>query len=202
MMKKLMTLLLAGLLPLCALAELGEDGDVTVTLPGAEFFFTPMEDSVLLTRESSASVFNRIGLSQREVVPYMEEYDVYAMLFDLALETEIQISASPTTDQDYDDMDEYGEMLTCESVRSFYEDQGYQVDSVEIYRAEDGHKYVKSIYAYTYEDGYVEYTLEYFTCQAGYAVFILLFPYEGAPTEAQILQGDTLADSLWMTAMN
>lgn len=200
-MKKLMALLLTlCLLCAAALAEMGEDGDVTVTLEGAEFFFTPMEGSIVLTRESSASVFNRLGMSQRDVLPYMEEYGVYAMLYDDALMTEVQIGATATVETDFDEMNDFGETLMCESFRSYYADMGYDVASVDIYHAEDGHKFVRSVMSYTYEDGYVEAQIEYLTCQAGYSVSIVVFPYEGMPTEDHMAIGDALADSLWIMA--
>lgn len=201
MMKKLLALLLAlCLLCASALAEMGEDGDVTVALEGAEFFFTPIEGGIVLTRESSASVFNRLGMSQRDVLPYMEEYGVYAMLYDEALMTEVQISASATVETDFDEMNEFGETLMCESFQNYYVDMGYDVASVEIYHAADGHKFVRSIMSFTYEDGYVEGLIEYLTCQAGYSVSIVLFPYEGMPTEEHVAIGDAIADSLWITA--
>ena len=199
-MKKLLALLLALLLPLTALAEMDEDGDIVVTLEGAEFFFTPIEGGFCVTRESSASVFNLLGLSQREVVPYMEEYGVYAMLYDAEATTEVQVCAEPTVDTDFDEMTEFGEVTMCESFRTYYSDMGYEVASVEMYYAADGHRFVRTIAAYTYEDGYVEHMVEYLTCQAGYSVSIILFPYEGAPTAAQIALGDAIADSLWITA--
>lgn len=200
-MKKLIALLLLiCLLPLSALAEMDEDGDVVVTLDGAEFFFTPIEDGYCVTRESSASVFNRIGLSQREVLPYMEEYDVYAILYDAGLSTEVQISAVQTVETDFDDMNEYGETLMCESFLNYYTDMGYSVDAVEMYYAADGHKFVRTITSYTYEDGYVEYVIEYLTCQAGVSVTIMVFPYEGAPTQEHFAIGDAIADSMWIKA--
>lgn len=76
-MKKLAALLLIlCLMPLFALAEMDEDGDIVVSLDGAEFFFTPLEGCDGVSRESSASVFNRLGLSPRELLPMMEAYGV------------------------------------------------------------------------------------------------------------------------------
>ena len=66
MKKFVAVLLLLCLLPLCGLAEMDEDGDVVVTLEGAEFFFTPIV-GYCITQESSASVFTRAGFSQREL---------------------------------------------------------------------------------------------------------------------------------------
>lgn len=198
-MKKLAAMLLAlCLLPLCALAEMGEDGDVTVTLPGMEFFFTPIEGGYLLTRESSASVFNRLGLSQREMLPWMEEYDLYAVMYDAELTCEVQIAAYESTETDYDELTEYGEKLLCGDWAGFYAEYGYDVQDASMYYAADGHKFVRTLVSYTYEDGYVEHQLEYVTSQAGYTVQIVLFPYEGAPTEAHTAMAERIADSMWI----
>lgn len=198
-MKKLIALLLlVCLLPLCAAAEIWADDGVTVVLDGAEIFFTPIE-GYCLTRKSSASVFNRLGLSQREVVPWMEETDVYALLFNAALDTEIQISATPTSDMDFDDLNKFGLDMTCETIENLYIMQGYEVESVGMCHTPDGHSYVEIVASYTYEDGYVAHMVGYFTCQSGYAVSVLLFSYEGALTEEQIFLCESVIDSLWVT---
>ena len=201
-MKKLIALLLLlCLLPLCALAEMEGDGDVVVPLDGAEFFFTPIEGGHLLTRDSSASVFNRLGLSQREVLPSMEADGVYAILFDLARRAEIQILASPTDVRDYDEMTADELAQACEALCSRYECWDWQIETAEMYRAPDGHQYIKFIYYYTYEDGTVEYSVEYQTCQAGYSLMILVYPFGAdAPTMEQIAQGEAIADSLRIKA--
>lgn len=203
-MKKWLALLLAMvLLPLSALAEMDEEGDIVVTLPGAEFFFTPAEDCLWVTRESSASQFNRIGLSQREMLPFMEDYNIYAMMFfgDAQSGTvEVQVIASETVETDFDELNEYGEELMCEGYRTLYTDYGYDVASVEVYWAPEGHRFIRSDVSYIGETGLTEYMTEYVTCQAGYTVSIILYPYEGELTEEQRLAGELLADSLWITA--
>jgi len=198
-MKKLIAiLLLVCLMPLCALAEMDADGDVVVTLPGMEFFFTPIRDGYLLTRESSASVFNRLGMSQREMLPFMEEYGVYALMYDADLTCEVQIVAYETVETDFDELTEYGENMLCRDMAAYYADEGYDVQDVSMYYAADGHKFVRSTVSYTYEDGYVEPMVEYLTCQAGYTVQIVLFPYEGETTAAHIALADAVADSMWI----
>ncbi len=196
-MKKLLALLLAlCLLPMSALAEMNEGGDVVVTLEGAALSFTPIENGYCITRESSASVFNRLGMSQRDVLPYMEEYDVYAMLYDAEQLTEVQLSAISTMETDFDALDEQSAALMCESFQIYYASLGYDVASVVMYQAPEGHKYVCSTMSYTYEDGYVEGMVEYLTCQAGYSVSIVVFPYEGLPAQTHTAIGNAIADSL------
>lgn len=198
MKKFLALLLLVCLLPLCALAEMDEDGNVVVTLDGAEIFFTPME-GYCLTRETSASTFIRLGISQREIVAWMEENWVYALLLDQQGSMEIQIQAGPTTEMDFDDLDLYGLKSACDVIRSLYVTQGYKVESAERCHTLNGHSYVKTVAYYPYEDGAADYVVEYYTCQSGYEVYVRLFPYQGAPTEEQIYLCEGVVDSLWVS---
>ncbi|MBQ7848533.1 MAG: hypothetical protein IJ343_02270 [Clostridia bacterium] len=204
-MKKMLMLLLVLLLPLCAAAEMDEEGDIVVTLPGAEFFFTPVEDCFWVSRESSASQFNRIGLSQRDVLAHMKAYNIYAMIFFGNAEegtVEVQVIAAETVETDFDELSEYGEEMLCESFRKSYIDYGYDVASVESYWAPEGHRFIRIEASWMGELGVREYLTEYMTCQAGYTVSILLYPYEGELTESQRLAGELLADSLWITPVS
>lgn len=197
-MKKLIALLLMlCLLPLCTLAE---DARMTVELQNAEMVFAPLAEGTLLTRESSAELFSSVGLNQENMVFYMEAYGVYAMMFDDVMETEFQVSAMYSLEEDFDDMAEADLAQLCEEVRTYYEGIGYRVDTAEVYQAPDGHKYILSVSCYVYEDGYEEYTVEYYTCQEGYAAFVMVFPYDGAPTERQMDLGRGIVDSLRITA--
>lgn len=199
-MKKLIALLLIlCFLPLYGFAEMDEDGDVVVTLDGAEFFFTPIV-GYCVTRESSASVFSRAGFSQRELLPWMVENDVYSLLLDETGSMEVLVVASPSAKTDFDEMNEFGERLMCEDLTYFYTDQGYEVSSAEIYLAPEGHKFVRIAASYVASDGSMTHMVEYFTCQAGYGVSVALFPYGGEATEAQLLSCEEIADSLWIKA--
>ena len=199
-MKKLIAiLLLVCLLPLCALAETDEDGGVTVALDGAEIYFVPMEGHCL-TRESSASVFNRLGMSQRDIVPWMEQNDVYALLFSETLDVQIQIVAHPNTEVDFDEQSQFGLDMMCEAIENYYVTEGYDVESSEMCHTPNGHSYVRTSGTYIYEDGYVENMTEFFTCQSGYSVYVVMFTLEGAPTEEQIILCEGVVDSLWVSA--
>ena len=199
-MKKLAVwLVVLCLLPLCALAEMDEDGDVVVTLDGAEFFFTPIV-GYCITQESSASVFTRAGFSQRELLPWMEQNGVYALMYDETGAVEIQVVAHPSAETDFDEMNEFGETLMCEDLSYSYTDHGYDVTSTEIYLAPEGHKFVRVSAAYTEADGGLTHMVEYYTCQAGYGVSVCLFHNGGEATEAQLLMCEEVADSLWITA--
>ncbi len=175
-----------------------EDGDIVVTLPGAAFFFTPVK-GYCLTRESSASAFNRLGLSQREELPFMEEYDIYALLYDEAMTSEIQVIAYESQEIDFDEMTAFGEQSMLKDFRFIYEDWGYTVESLETYLAPEGHRFIRIESSYMAEDGNLYSLLEYITCQAGYTVAITLYPWEGSVTQTQIDLGEQIADSLWIT---
>ena len=202
-MKKLIALLLLiCLLPLAALAEMDEDGDIVVTLPGMEFFFTPMEDGHILTRESSASVFNRLGLSQREMVPYMEEWNIHTLMYDAEVTCEVDIIAYESVETDLDEITEHGEVMLCADQERVLTEQGYDVISVDVYNALDGHKFIRSVMEYVYEDGYVDYIVEYLTVKAGYTVMIVMYTFDSPATEDHIALSEAIADSMWITAVN
>ena len=199
-MKKLIAiLLLVCLLPLCALAEMDEDGGVTVALDGAEIYFVPMEGHCL-TRESSVSAFNRLGMSQRDIVPWMEQNDVYALMFDHNLDIQIQVAINPTTELDFDEMTKYGLDMMCDIVEGYYKGEGCDVESVKVYHTFDGHSYVKIVFSDVDPMGNVAYMALYLTSQSGYAVNVGVSPYAGALTEEQILLTESVVDSLWLSA--
>lgn len=196
-MKKLIAvLLLVCLLPLWGLAEMDENGDVTVALDGVEVFFSPVEGSACLTRESSASEFNGLGMSQRSVIPWMEQYNVYALFPALQTNAEIQLVINRHLTTDFDDLSPEETLELCEWVEDGYTDMGYKVESVEMYHAREGHSYVLTRLTYVKENGSLGHLAEYYTCHAGYEVMLEIYPYEGATTAEQIAQGAAIADSL------
>lgn len=197
-MKKLIALLvLLCLLPLCAFAEMDEDGDIIVTLDGAEFFFTPVE-GYCLTRESSASVFNRLGLSQREMLPYMEQMGVYAIMYDADLTCEVNVAAYETVETDFDELTEHGAAMLLADFEYAYRDQAYDVTAVELYQAPEGHKFIRCIASFADEDGQTAHMAEYLTNQAGYTVQIVLFALDGPVTDEHMALAESVVDSLWV----
>lgn len=199
-MKKLLALLLCLLLPFAALAEMDEYGNMVVDLPGAQFAFVPI-DGYCLTRETSASVFNRLGMSQRDTFAYMQEYGVYAMNYDEGLTVEIQVMAWESAGDDFDDMTGFGLEAMVTSLRQDYKGQGWQVNRAEPYRSPTGHVFVCCEGSASFEDGRTEYLTEYLTCQAGYAVSVTVYSLTGEYEPNQRLRGEELADSLWITAV-
>lgn len=199
-MKRLIALLLTlCLLPLFAAAEMTDSG-YYVALEGASFTFTPPQELVCITRESSASVFGRVGLSQRETVPVMEQSGVYALLTDEAYTCEIQIAALPTMDENYNEMTENGAELARSGFEHYYQECGYDVLFCDVYSAYGGHKFIRTAMSAPLEDGTPDHSVEYLTCHGGYAVSIVMFTYESAPTQEQLALCDALADSIRITA--
>ena len=82
MMKKLLSLMLAVMLCLLPFATLAEEEieEVCIEACGLKIYLTPPQETILVDRESSASVFNRAGLFQPQTVAYIEEWDLYALL--------------------------------------------------------------------------------------------------------------------------
>ncbi len=172
-----------------------EDGTFVVTMAGVEFSFMPPEGCVCITQESSASVFNRVSLSQREEVPYMVENGIYAYLLDEQGWFEVHITAYPFVGADYDDVPAVDESALVAAFRNDYRNAGVDVQSASIYQAADGHKFVRT--AYSWKDaGVTTHVVEYLTCQHNYAVKIALLPYWGAATEDQLAWTEALADTL------
>ncbi len=189
--------LMLCLLPLGTLAEMDESGNVVVKLEGVQFFFTPVEGECL-TRESSASAFGRLGLSQREMLAMMEERGLYAVMFDPARTCQIEIGVSRAEVADFDDMTEYGEMSECAYYEAYLNEYGYQVAAVDIYAVLGGQKFVWTDASYVNEDGEEQHFIEYFTCKGGFCIWITLFPFAGEVTEEQLALGDGIADSMWI----
>lgn len=200
MMKKLFAMLLALCLMMpAALAEIDEDGDLAVSLPGMSFFFTPPEDVFVLGREMSASAYNAVGLSQREIVAWMEEYDVWALLIDAAGTCEVHVLAFESWGGDYDDMSEYGLEMECGNIRYEYTDQGYDVLACDVYAAPEGHTFVRTEATIDFGDGTGDHLVEYLTVRGGYVVSVYLFTYEAEITPAQWALAESIVDSLWIT---
>lgn len=201
-MKKLIALLLlVCLLPLSALAEMDEDGDVVVTLDGAEFFFTPIEGHCI-TRQSIPAKFMLAGLDRQKTLAVMESNAVYALLYDAADTCEIQVIAYESVKTDFDEMTDHGAEIMRSDFVYAYEDQGYDVAWAEVYYAPEGHTFVRMLMSWLEADGTEEYALTYITCQAGYTVGMNLYTYGTPVTESQLEIAELVADSLWVTPIN
>ena len=193
-MKKLIALVLVlCLLPLCAMAE-------TVTLPLADgtLTFDAFEGGYVLTAETSASVFNRLGMSQRELLAWMAEEDVDALLYDAALGCEVLISVY---EEDGPALSSYTleeRQQICDSFRENYEQYGYIVHGVDIQKKGE----FTCLYAYItlpYEDGSEENRIVYETLFGGYHLLMTMFTFEGVEPAEYVLLADRMAQSMRYT---
>lgn len=203
-MKKLLALMLAllmlALLMLAgtALAEM-EEGEILLETGKVSLYMIPPENAVLLTRESSASEFNALGLSQRDMVPAMEANDIYAYLVSPEYGWDISLAVYEYIAGDMDDLTEYGAFALCAQLETLYADQGYDVESVEVYLSA-GHKYICVRASVPGEDGAADYLIQYFTDQHDHEISAALWSY-GQPvdedTDVMLME---LIDSLWCIA--
>lgn len=99
----------------------------------------------------------------------MEESSVYALMYDVALNCEVQVAAWPTAVENMADMTDFGISMMSEYVRRDYEEYGYTVDCVELYSVAGGHKFIRTIASCSGEAG-LEYMVEYLTYHGGYEV--------------------------------
>lgn len=191
-MKTLLGLLLTMLL-LCAPAFAEER--VAIPLADGELSFVPFEDGYVLTRESSASVFNRLGMRQREVIPWMEEHDLYALMYDAAMGCEVQIEILEVTQPDYIDITPEQDAAMLKSFTDFYEQYGYKVEASGMYD-NGAHRFGWVLVTLTYADGYVENRIHYKTCHNDYMIEMVMFVQDGSQLAAYDQMARELVDSM------
>lgn len=201
MKKSIAVVLLLCLLPLFAMAEMNEDGCCVIALPETEIVFTPIEDAYLLTQESSASAFRALGASQRELVPWMEQYGIYAMLMDMNWGWELHVQIYSSQSKDYDSMSEAELQIERESLAADYHERGYKVLSCDQWNAPDGHVYMCIKVVFTHDDGREESSMELMTAQNGWGVSVYMFSYHGELTTEQETLTLELANSLRIKPM-
>lgn len=193
-MKKLLWLLM--LLLLCAPAMAAEQ--VVIPLADGALSFDAFEDGYVLTRETSASVFNRVGLSQREVIPWMEENDLYALMYDADMSCEVQIEILEVTQPDYNDITPEQDAEMLDSFTEFYEQYGYVAEASGMYD-NGAHRFGWAHVTMTYDDGYVENRIHYRTCHHDYMIEMVMFVYDGSHLVAYEQLARELVDSMRYT---
>lgn len=199
MMKKLaMLLVLLLLAAIPAWAETTAAESWTISLDQAEISFTAPADTIAFTTETSASVFNQWGMSQREMFAYMEEYGIIAVIYDLESDAMFEIGAYPWDVTDYDAAGEKEIERICRETQEGMREEGYEVTSCEFYR-NTGHGFVMADMLYVHEDGYEEPMLLMITDQHGHEVYIYAYPEDGEGTDAVKQKTLELADSVVIT---
>lgn len=176
-MKRVMLLMLA-LLMFCvpALAE------EIVELPDAVVTYTPPEGFYLLTRESSASVFNRIGLRQRDLLPWMEQNDVYAILYDLETGSELLMYLYPAEDDPLEALTPEELDLLRQSWVENLELNGYEEVSADFHETEEG-LWLWSRHKAYMQDGTPCWIMTMVAVRSGTAMTLDLFCYGAPPAE-------------------
>lgn len=189
MLRKMLICLLALLLCMPALA------DEVVELPDLVVTYTPPEGFYLLSRESSASAFTAIGLRQRDIVPWMERNECYAVMYDLDTGSELLLYLAPAEEASLDELS--GEEL--EQLFAYWKED-YELDgcedvSVTAYESENG-RYAQVMYK-TYEaDGLTCYVASMFAIRSGCHVQMSLFCYGEPPADDLISRLQAMADSI------
>lgn len=200
-MKKLvfvLVLLLALLVqPALAVNDTAQ-ADHIIEVMGGEIAFTTPEGFLCLTRETSASVFNRWGMSQREMMAYMEEYGIYALIYDLEAGPVYEVSITDTDSLDYDNANEIDLQMISAGTHKWLREQGYEVPMSDTYRSAR-HVYGMAETSYIYDDGYVEQRLLLYTCQNGYEVAVSLWPPEEQSAEMYRDDAKAFVDTLIIT---
>lgn len=190
-MKKLLVCMAVFLLlGASALAE-----TVEIPLADGTLTFDPLTDGVCLTRESSASVFNRLGMSQREVVPWMEEHNLYALMYDAAWGCEVQIEVMEASQPDYNTITPEQDASMLESFVSFNEQYGLDVQDYGMY--DNGHhRFGWLVGKETLDEGVQQYRIHYKTSHRDYLIEMMMFVNEATRLEYYVETARTLVDSM------
>lgn len=193
-MKKLLVCIAVFLL-LCS-AALAET--VEVPLADGVLTFETLPDGIVLTRESSASVFNRAGFSQRELVPLMEEHNIYALMLDPAGGCEVQIEVMEAAQPDYNTITPAQDASMLENFVSFNEQYGLDVQDYGMY--DNGHhRFGWLVGAEMRENGVQQYRILYKTSHRDYLIEMVMFVYDPARLEHYAEMARMLVDSMQYT---
>lgn len=191
-MKKLLVFLLAMLLlPAFAMAE----ERVSIPLADGVLSFTPFEDGYCLTKETSASVFNRLGMSQREMFAWMDEQQVDVLMYDQDFGCEVMLSVHETDYPGYETYSPEEWTRMCTGFREHYEQYGYDVHDISVLETEN-FVFLTAFITLSYADGTVETRFVYETCRDGYSILMTMFVSDGNDPAAYADAAAALATSL------
>lgn len=187
MKRFLMALLVLLMLGNTALAE------EVIQLPDAVVTFTPLENAYLLTRESSASEFNRLGLSQRELLPWMEQYDVYAIMWDLETGGNFHVVLEPSEDEPLESMTDAERAEICAGYVAASEEGGYFGGEAEVYEGE-AYLFIQLYTPMPDNAGVIHHVTTMYANQRGYFLLVKAFMPEKSGAGTAKLR--VLADSV------
>ncbi|MBQ7848534.1 MAG: hypothetical protein IJ343_02275 [Clostridia bacterium] len=177
-MRKLMLIVLSLLL-LCAPALAEEQ----ITLPDVMMSFTPVE-GVCFTRESSASLFNRYGVSQRDILAWMEASGCYALMYSAETGSEITMFLHHSEQMRMEDMTEERVEYESEHLRQDYNDAGFDVHDISMHQS-DVHSYMLIVASEPHE---------------GYSLSMSITLQQGYQLDVQVIGDDeeaVVADELF-----
>lgn len=190
-MKKLLVCI-AFFLLLCISAQAE-----TISIPLADgmLTFEPLTGGICLTRETSASVFTRLGMSQRKVVPWMEEHNLYALMYDAAWGCEVQIEVIMAAQPDYNTITPEQDASMLENFVSFNEQYGLDVQDYGMY--DNGHhRFGWVVGKETLDEGVQQYRIHYKTSHRDYLIEMIMFVNDAAQLEYYAETARTLVDSM------
>lgn len=157
--------------PFSVVTEELDNGDFTLTTCGMKLTFTPIDVRFCLTRESSRYMFNNMGYYRDEIVPLMEDYNIYAMLYDRNHRTRVQVHIEEDGKGACYSAEEDWRLAAMERVNSI--NNGWRVEENEIVALE-GLKLVRMLVVAQDADGSEEWRLIYVTHENGMAMEIQL----------------------------
>lgn len=157
--------------PFSVVTEELDNGDFTLTTCGMKLTFTPIDVRFCLTRESSRYMFNNMGYYRDEIVPMMEDYNIYAMLYDRNQRTRVQVHIQEELEGASYSAEEDWRLAAMERVSAI--NNGWRVEENEIVTLE-GLKFVRMLVVTQDADGSEEWRLFYTTCENGMSMEIQL----------------------------
>lgn len=157
--------------PFSVVTEELDNGDFTLTTCGMKLTFTPIDVRFCLTRESSRYMFNNMGYYRDEIVPMMEDYNIYAMLYDRNQRTRVQVHIQEELEGACYSAEEDWRLAAMERVSAI--NNGWRVEENGIVTLE-GLKFVRMLVVTQDADGREEWRLLYTTCENGMSMEIQL----------------------------
>lgn len=187
--------LLAGVAVFLLLCTAALAETFVVPLADGQLTFTPFEGGHVLTKETSASVFNRLGMRQREVFAWMDEEQIDVLMYDQDFGCDVLLSVYETDQLGYETYGDEDRKRMCASFREHYEQYGYDVHDVS-FRETEQFAFLTAFITLTYADGATESRFVYETCREGYSILMTMFVLDDHDPVEYANMASVLADSL------
>lgn len=148
-----------------------DNGDFTLTTCGMKLTFTPIDVRFCLTRESSRYMFNNMGYYRDQIVPVMEDLNIYAMLYDRNQRTRVQVHIKEDVEGVCYSAESDWRISAIERVNAI--NNGWTVEENEIVALE-GLKFARMLVVTQDANGSEEWRLLYTTYENGMSMEIQL----------------------------